>query len=456
MSLPARADVVVWTYGGLDAPSSASPLPSGDILVTNKDADQILVATPLRPSGTVSNVLYSPGVDSFPDVAHQLPNGHLLVVSTGDDIALEVDSGGNTVWQFGTGTEGCSDTELFYPSDLVALPSGDRLIVDQNHHRLLRVDNSGSIVWRFGRSDCAPGSGPNELNGPFHVVVMANGDYLLTQFLGPVITQLHPDTVSATVVWEYGTRGSSGSGPNLLGAPTRGIPLANGNVLIADCNNSEVIEVTPDPSGGGSIVWSHGFAGTPGPDDDHLDCPYDAERLPSGSTLITDTHNNRLIEISPLRMVWTVPAPTVAAASCVGPLTIEVDDAYGLYVPPASLPVTLTSSGVGLQIFQDPGCTTAGATFSLDGSNTRAAVYVQAEQGGTATLTASASGAADGTQTLTFASAIVIPKTIAPLALAVGCACDQTDTSASGLAPFVLPMLAWAAKRRASVLRKGR
>jgi hypothetical protein len=57
--------------------------------------------------------------------------------------------------------------------------------------------------------------------------------------------------------------------------PTRAVRLANGNTLISDQNNDQVIEVTD----GGQIVSSYGMLNQPGAGAGQLNAPYDAKRV---------------------------------------------------------------------------------------------------------------------------------------------------------------------------------
>ena len=71
--------------------------------------------------------------------------------------------------------------------------------------------------------------------------------------------------------------------------------LPNGNTLIADCGDragfgSEIIEV----DAGGNIIWNF----TEG-----LRFAHSGRRLSNGNTLITDTTNNRLLEVTPEKMI---------------------------------------------------------------------------------------------------------------------------------------------------------
>jgi hypothetical protein len=72
-------------------------------------------------------------------------------------------------------------------------------------------------------------------------------------------------------VWTYYTNTRAGSVPSPL--PTRGVRLKNGNTLISDQNNMQVIEVDPSQN----IVWSQGTVGVAGNGFDMLNGPYDAK-----------------------------------------------------------------------------------------------------------------------------------------------------------------------------------
>jgi len=62
--------------------------------------------------------------------------------------------------------------------------------------------------------------------------------------------------------------------------------LENGNVLIANTNYNQVLEVKPSGRTGGEIVWRL----------DQCNYPYDAVRLDTGNTLIAEYYSNRVVE----------------------------------------------------------------------------------------------------------------------------------------------------------------
>lgn len=62
--------------------------------------------------------------------------------------------------------------------------------------------------------------------------------------------------------------------------------LENGNVLIANTNYNQVIEVKPSGKTGGEIVWRM----------EQSNYPYDAIRLDNGNTLVAEYYSNRVVE----------------------------------------------------------------------------------------------------------------------------------------------------------------
>jgi hypothetical protein len=100
--------------------------------------------------------------------------------------------------------------------------------------------------------------------------------------------------VHKNIVWQYGTTGVTGIGPNQLNNPNSAEVLENGHILIADESNNRVIEVTPAKS----VVRTFTIGGS-------LNAAAFASRLPNGHTLISDAGNNRIAEVdSSDHLVW--------------------------------------------------------------------------------------------------------------------------------------------------------
>jgi hypothetical protein len=90
------------------------------------------------------------------------------------------------------------------------------------------------------------------------------------------------------ILWHYG----SPKGTQLNGAAFAS-RLPSGNTLITDSNNNRILEVAP----GGKVVWQYVTNTRPGSVAQPL--PTRAVRLKNGNTLISDQYNDQVIEVDP-------------------------------------------------------------------------------------------------------------------------------------------------------------
>ena len=202
---------------------------------------------------------------------------------------------------------------------------GNILITDQFNNRVIEIDPAGKIVWHFGigPSDLSPNSiiGTNDAERV--------GDFTLMAGTGiPAGTAQSPLPCAAAnasgcadnrvilvnrdgkIVWQYGTFGVTGAGPNQLSTPVQNTFLPTGNVLITDQSNERIIEVRRSDN---AIVWQFGETGVIGSDKSHLSNPNAAELLANGHILISDENNNRAIEVT-----HTTPSQVVATFTARG------------------------------------------------------------------------------------------------------------------------------------------
>ncbi len=189
---------------------------------------------------------------------------------------------------------------------------GNILIADQFNNRVIEVNQTGKILWHFGKgpNDCSAASivGTNDTQRVGNLTLMAGTG--IPPGLPPSITPFAAGCVDnrvllvnqeGEIVWRYGTFGVSGAGPNQLNVPVQDTALPNGHVLITDQSNERVIEVKPSKTGvGGTVVWQYGD-GTANNGPNELNNPNAAELLPNGHILISDENNNRAIEVIPNR-----------------------------------------------------------------------------------------------------------------------------------------------------------
>jgi len=223
--------------------------------------------------------------------------GNLLITDQFNNRVIEIDPAGNIVWQFGLGPGNTTPSSMIGTNDAervglltltsgTGIPAGEPASVTTHckkgcaDNRVLLVDQRGQIVWQYGQFGVI-GAGPNQLNTPVQNTYLheSNGDdhVLITdQGNGRIIEVRLSDKA---IVWEY----------DGLNNPNSAELLTNGNILIADENNNQALEVTHAmPS---SIVHTYNTAAGAA-----FSGVAFASRLPNGHTLITDSNNNRIVE----------------------------------------------------------------------------------------------------------------------------------------------------------------
>ena len=241
-------------------------------------------------------------------VSAQASNGQILISDQFNNRVIQVDAATHKiVWSFGNGSDvagphsvvGVNDAERFGGFTLISgtgippssppLPGCSDPVNGCADNRVFIVAMNGSIVWQYGQAGVT-GSGWNQLNTPvqaavlagfpghrgFHVIITDQGNQRI------IVVDVHKN-----IVWQYGTTGVSGNGPNQLNSPNSAEVLENGHILIADENNNRVIEVTA----AGTIVKTF-TAGS------SLGATAFASRLANGDTLISDAGNNRIVEVN--------------------------------------------------------------------------------------------------------------------------------------------------------------
>jgi len=234
----------------------------------------------------------SPGDESSHRFNHP---GNILITDQFNNRVIEIDPAGAIVWHFGNGPNdvsansiiGTNDAERVGGLTLMAgtgAPGGTEPLCPPPNgcvdNRVMLVNPSGHIVWQYGTFGVT-GSGFNQLSVPVQNTYLSgahgNPHVLITdQGNGRIIDVRRSDK---SIAWQY----------DGLNNPNSAELLANGNILIADENNNQALEVThTTPStvvntytqAGGMLFSGVAFA----------------SRLPNGHTLITDSNNSRIVE----------------------------------------------------------------------------------------------------------------------------------------------------------------
>ena len=221
---------------------------------------------------------------------------HYLIADQFNNRVIEVDGAGTIRWHFGGGPDnvgptaviGVNDAERVGELTLMAgtgAPPGAEPACPSGcaDNRVLLVDRAGKIVWQYGQFGIT-GAGPNQLNTPVQNTYLPNGNVLITDQGNQRVIEV--ERRHNTIVWQYGTTGVAGAGPNQLNNPNSAELLENGRVLIADENNDRAIEVDRAHH----VLKTYTAQGT-------VSGVAFASRLPNGHTLITDSNHNRIVEV---------------------------------------------------------------------------------------------------------------------------------------------------------------
>jgi len=242
---------------------------------------------------------------------------NILIADQFNNRVIEVDRRGNIVWHFGLGPADFSPASIIGTNDAqrvgeltlmagTGTPGGQPEAPNCTNpsgcpdNRVLLVDRGGQIVWQYGTFGVT-GSGPNQLNVPVQNTWLPNRHVLITDQANERIIEV--DVATKGIVWQYGTTGVSGNGPNQLNNPNCAELLENGHILICDENNNRALEVTRTLPLGGDIVWQYG-SGDPTINDPVSGVAF-ASRLKNGHTLITDSNHSRIVEIDEdQKVVW--------------------------------------------------------------------------------------------------------------------------------------------------------
>jgi len=198
-----------------------------------------------------------------------------------DNRVILVDPRGNIIWQYGQfGVTGSGPNQLNTPVANTYLPQPDHddhiLITDQGNGRIIEVRRSdNAIVWEY-----------DGLNGPNSAELLANGNILISdQSNNQALEVTH--TTPSNIVNTYTTAG--GTPFNTVAFASR---LPNGHTLITDAANSRIVETDEQ----GTDYWHFFTNARPGSNPSPL--PTRAVQLANGNVLISDQFNDQVIAVT--------------------------------------------------------------------------------------------------------------------------------------------------------------
>ncbi len=290
-------------HGARGGPTAIGRVPRA--LVCTLAVSATWMASVVLPAGAVATARPASATSMAGlDPAFNSP-GNILIADQFNNRVIEIDHHHRIVWQYGVGPTdfsprsivGVNDAQRVGPLTLMAGTGTPPDVVPTCTNasgcpddRVILVEPHGRIVWQYGTFGVA-GSGPDELHTPVQSTWLPNAHVLITDQANERVIEVD---LAKRIVWQYGMTGVTGDGPNQLNNPNSAELLANGHILIADENNNRAIEVNRDhqilaTSSAGGTVSGMAFA----------------SRLPNGHTLLTDANNSRIVEVDKAdHVVW--------------------------------------------------------------------------------------------------------------------------------------------------------
>jgi outer membrane protein assembly factor BamB len=197
--------------------------------------------------------------------------------------------------------------------DADRLPNGETAIVDMGNNRAFTVDREGRITWQWNATEhlaegtpffeeYVPAGSAEEFrqSGPESdwthmndIDRLENGNFQLSIRNFDVVVEVDPETNEIV---------------DVIGSPTRHRVMneqhnpmrieSAGTLIVADSENDRIVELDVETE---EVVWQYDGSGS----GELLQWPRDADRLPNGNTLVTDSRNFRILEIGPNgSVVW--------------------------------------------------------------------------------------------------------------------------------------------------------
>ncbi|PSQ33619.1 hypothetical protein BRD05_08430 [Halobacteriales archaeon QS_9_70_65] len=195
--------------------------------------------------------------------------------------------------------------------DADRLPSGETAVADMGNDRAFTVDRSGTVTWRWNAADhIAEGTEfwaehvPEDSREEFRrqgpesdwthmndVDRLENGNVQLSIRNFDVVLEVDPETNGIVeVIGEPDDHSVMTEQHNPMRVPSAGTVLIADSAHGGPAGADRVVEVDVETD---EIVWAYDGTGS----GRTLQWPRDVDRLPDGTTLVTDSRNGRVLEV---------------------------------------------------------------------------------------------------------------------------------------------------------------
>lgn len=187
--------------------------------------------------------------------------------------------------------------------DTEPLPSGEMLVVDMDRERVLTVAPNGTVTWQWNASEFYTTGPENPTREDWlhmndvdrvgegrYLVSVRNANQLLVIERGEGVVEVVNGDRDPDVMYHQ-------HNPQLLN---------ESRILVADSENDRIVELEKR-DGDWEVAWELREAGG-----QRFNWPRDADRLPNGHTVVTDSRNNRVLEVDESgAVVWIQPVPNL-------------------------------------------------------------------------------------------------------------------------------------------------
>lgn len=217
---------------------------------------------------------------------------------------VEIDKETNeVVWEYNWYDEFIHDHEVH---DVERLDNGQTAIIDMGNDRAFTVNRDGEITWEWqAENHLTPGTpfyekygGPekegeeDDWTHANDIDQLENGNFLISLRNFDAVIEVDPETNEVVDV-----TGEPGNNDILDEQHNPQYIEDEGTMVVADSRNDRIIELDLESE---EYIWRY-----TGPSSERLKWPRDADRLPNGNTLITDSQKNRVLEVNPDgEVVW--------------------------------------------------------------------------------------------------------------------------------------------------------
>jgi N-acetylneuraminic acid mutarotase len=260
--------------GGFYFPDDAFFIHGGKGIISNEEQNERIVQLSY-PAGKLLWSYGHPGVTGSepgylhePDDAYLLKNGNVSVADAQNCRILLISPAKKVLKDFGS-PEACTHEPPRYlgsPNGDTPLANGNILVSEVNGSYIDEITPQGKLVWTVQLPIEYP-SDPQQL-GPDR--------YLVADYTKP--GGIYEFTRAGKILWSY----APPSGNGMLNHPSLAERLPNGLIAANDDYRQRIVIIDPKTK---KIVWQYGTTGKPGTGPDHLHIPDGFDLLaPNGTT----------------------------------------------------------------------------------------------------------------------------------------------------------------------------